>query len=88
MALNDKQKKLIRYGVKRSIATDVIPSDTNDLDQGFKLWVGRGGTLLIETTDGERIQLAGVQSGTLIDFIDIKKVMSKGTTATLLVAIY
>lgn len=88
MALNEKQKKLIRYGVKRSIATDVLPSDTADLDQGFKLWVGKGGNLLIETTDGERVQLAGVQDGTLIDFIDIKKVMNKGTTASLLVAIY
>ena len=90
MALTDREKKIFRKsGVKGMIAESVRKSDSADLSlNGANLFIGTGGVLKIDTADGDTITLKNIASGTYIDFVKVKKVYSKGTTASDIVAIY
>ena len=90
MSITDREKKIFRKrGVKGMIAQGVTPADKSDLTlNGAKLYVGTGGHVTIDTADGDTITLKNIASGTFIDFVSVKKVHSKGTTARDIVAIY
>lgn len=88
MALTDKQKKTAgsRGGI---VAESVTKSDSLNLSvEEAKLYIGTGGDLKVDTTDGQTITLKNVANGTFLDFILVKKVHSRGTTASDIVAIY
>ena len=64
-------------------------SDSSNLSvEEAKLYVGTGGDLKVDTVDGQTITLKNVANGTFLDFILVKKVYAKGTTASDIVAIY
>jgi len=91
MALKEHQKNLIKksIGKKGKFADPIAPSDSSDLNlTDANLYVGKGGNLLVTTEGDAQIMLANIPDGTFIDWIKIKRVHSKGTTASLLVAIY
>tara|TARA_R100001460_G_scaffold22829_2_gene46337 strand:- start:3825 stop:4094 length:270 start_codon:yes stop_codon:yes gene_type:complete len=89
MALTDSEKKKAHRNKSGSIASPVTKSDSNDLDvKDAKLYVGTGGDLKIDTTDGQTITLKNVQDGSYLEWIRVKKVYSRGTTASDIVAFY
>lgn len=88
MALTDKEIKEIKYGVQKGIAQELTKSDSKTYDLPFNVYVGTGGDLKVETTAGNIITLKNVPSGTYIDWIQLKKISGKGTTASDIVAIY
>lgn len=89
MALTDSEKKKAHRNKSGSIASSVSKSDSNDLDvTDAKLFIGTGGHLKIDTMDGQTITLKNVQAGTYLDWIRVKKVHSRGTTADDIVAFY
>lgn len=51
------------------------------------LWVGGAGNLAVITSVGETVTFVGVQAGTLIP-MRVKRVLTAGTTATSLLALY
>lgn len=67
----------------------VTPSDTVDLSQVARaLWVGTAGSVaVIASGDSSAVTLAGVNGGTLLP-IRVKRVLSTGTTAGSIVAVY
>ena len=88
MALNTRQKSKARY-TKGEVAQVVRPSETDNVsDVQFNLYVGTGGDLKVDTIDGQTITLKNVASGTYIDFIKVKKVYTRGTTASDIIAIH
>tara|TARA_R110002012_G_scaffold168163_1_gene331574 strand:+ start:464 stop:736 length:273 start_codon:yes stop_codon:yes gene_type:complete len=90
MSLTDREKNIFKKsGIKGMMAQDVTPSDSSTLTlNGAKLYVGTGGDVKIDTSDGDTITLKNVASGTFIDFVSVKKVHSRGTTARNIVSIY
>jgi hypothetical protein len=88
MALSSKEKERARYSRDGRGAQVVTKSDSTEYDIDFNIYVGTGGHLKINTMDGQTIILKNVPSGTYIDWVKVKKVYSKGTTASDIVAIY
>ena len=69
-------------------AFDISPSDSIELAAYPRaIWVGGAGNLALVTTGGSTVTLQGIVAGTLLP-IRAKKVLSTGTTATLLVGLY
>lgn len=66
---------------------EVTPSDTAELGNVRALYVGGAGNLEIVGQDGTAATFTGVLSGTTLP-VQALKVMSTGTTATGIVAIY
>ena len=89
MALSDSEKKKAHRNRSGSVAESISPSDRNDLDlTGSKLFIGTGGDLKVDTIDGQTITLKNIANGTLIDFIKVKRIHQRGTTASDIVSIY
>ena len=89
MALNTKEKELRRRKVGQgSLAETITKSDSTLYESEFNLYVGTGGHLKVDTIDGQTIILKNVPNGTYIDWVKVKKIYSKGTTASDIVAIY
>ena len=89
MALSDSEKKKAHRNRSGSVAESISPSDRNDLDlTGSKLFIGTGGDLKVDTIDGQTITLKNIANGTLIDFIKVKRIHARGTTASDIVSIY
>ena len=66
----------------------VAPSDGDDLLVSSRaLYIGGDGDLAVELVSGNSVTLAGVKGGTLIP-IRATKVLSSGTTATGIVALW
>jgi hypothetical protein len=66
----------------------VTPHDTNELDNYSRaLWVGGAGNIALTTAGGDSITLSNIVAGSLIP-IQAKIVLSTGTTATNIVALY
>jgi hypothetical protein len=69
-------------------AEAVTPHNTTELDTVSRaLWVGGGGNITVLMADGQTVLISGIASGTLLP-IQIKRVNSTGTTATLMVAFH
>lgn len=69
-------------------AFNITPNDNVDLVAYPRaIWVGGAGNLALVTTGGNTVTLQGIVAGTLLP-IRAKKVLSTGTTATLLVGLY
>ena len=89
MALNLKEKEIRRRKVGQgSLAETITKSDSITYDAEFNIYVGTKGDLKVYTIDGQTITLKNVPAGTYIDWIKVKKIYSKGTTASDIVAIY
>ena len=89
MALTEAQKRKARNYKTKGLAESITPNDKNDLDvTGSKLFIGTGGDLKVDTIDGQTITLKNIANGTLIDFVKVKKIYAKGTTARDIVSIY
>ena len=88
MALSKESKQ--RAGSRSgNVAEAVTKSDSSNLSvEEAKLYVGTGGDVKVDTVDGQTITLKNVANGTFLDFILVKKVYAKGTTASDIVAIY
>tara|TARA_Y100000592_G_C5360320_1_gene263348 strand:- start:193 stop:459 length:267 start_codon:yes stop_codon:yes gene_type:complete len=87
MSLTEAQKRKAR-NYKTNFAESITPDDRNDLEfVGSKLFIGTGGDLKVDTIAGQTITLKNIANGTLIDFIKVKKIHSRGTTASDIVAI-
>lgn len=88
MALSTREKSKASY-TKGEVAQVVTPSETADVsDVPFNLYVGTGGDLKVETVNGQTITLKNIANGTYIDFIKVKKVYHRGTTASDIIAIH
>tara|TARA_B100001564_G_C20665219_1_gene683441 strand:+ start:958 stop:1227 length:270 start_codon:yes stop_codon:yes gene_type:complete len=89
MSLTREQKHKARSYQNKGLVESITPDDRNDLDVTIeKLYVGTGGDLKIDTTEDQTITLKNIPNGTLIDFVMIKKIHLRGTTASDLVAIH
>ena len=87
MSLTEAQKRKAR-NYKTNFAESITPDDRNDLEfVGSKLFIGTGGDLKVDTLEGQTITLKNISNGTLIDFIKVKKIHARGTTASDIVAI-
>lgn len=64
----------------------ITPSDATVLTETKALWVGGAGAITITMSDGNNVLLSGIPAGTLLP-IAVTKVLSTGTTATLIVAL-
>jgi len=88
MGLDANEKERARY-TRKSIAKGIVKNDNSDVsDIAFTMYVGTGGHLKVDTFDGQTIVLKNVPSGSYIDWIKIKRIYSKGTSASDIVAIY
>jgi hypothetical protein len=88
MALTKVQKDQA-CRTQKGLAKAVSPSDSVDVsDVDFKVYVGTGGHLKVVTQNGTTVTLKNIQDGTYIDWLKIKRIYSKGTTATDIVAIF
>ena len=70
-------------------AVEITPDDNTDLGFNKGLWVGTGGTLVVqmwEDPEGDTTNFGSVPTGTLLP-IRVKKVLATGTGATNLVAL-
>lgn len=90
MALSTRQKTLAKVLRKKGqFADSVSPSDRDDLElKNAKLFIGTGGNLKLDLIGGNTITLKNIPSGTFIDWIQVKKVHARDTTARDIVAIY
>tara|TARA_R110000824_G_scaffold345467_1_gene532120 strand:- start:50 stop:313 length:264 start_codon:yes stop_codon:yes gene_type:complete len=87
--MTESEKKKAHRNKSGSIASVVSKSDSQDLDvKDAKLFVGSGGDLKIDTMDGQTVTLKNIPSGTFLDWIRVKRVHSRGTTANDIVAFY
>ena len=87
--MTESEKKKAHRNKSGSIASVVSKSDSQDLDvKDAKLFVGTGGDLKIDTMDGQTVTLKNIPSGTFLDWIRVKRVHSRGTTANDIVAFY
>lgn len=74
------------YGATSGVA--VTKSDATLLPVTRGLWVGGAGDVaVIFTGDTAAVTLAGVTAGTMLP-VQVTKVMSTNTTATLIIALY
>tara|TARA_B110000008_G_C16718987_1_gene463972 strand:- start:451 stop:720 length:270 start_codon:yes stop_codon:yes gene_type:complete len=89
MALSDSEKKKAHRNRSGSVAEAISPDDRNDLDlTGSNLYIGTGGDLKVDTIDGQTITLKNIPSGTMMNWIKVKRIYSRGTTASDIVSIY
>ena len=89
MALNNKEKEIRRRRAGQGrLAENVLPDDSIIYESDVHLYVGKGGNLYVETTEGQIIVLMNVQDGTFINWIKIRRIINKGTTAQFIVAIH
>jgi|TARA_R110002074_G_scaffold70086_1_gene162914 hypothetical protein len=87
--MTESEKKKAHRNKSGSIASVVSKSDSQDLDvKDAKLFVGSGGDLKIDTINGQTVTLKNIPSGTFLDWIRVKRVHSRGTTANDIVAFY
>lgn len=85
----DKNGKYIN--IKANLGMAITPGTevADNFPQDAMLWVGGAGNLeLLLRGNKNTIILKGVAAGTYINFLDISKVVSTGTTATFLVALW
>lgn len=70
-------------------AAAVTPNDNADLPNGIcrALYIGGGGTVVLDTYNNTSITFAGLQAGTILP-VEVKRVRSGSTTATNIVALY
>lgn len=70
-------------------AVEVTPHDSNDIAANCRaLWVGGAGDLeVIFVGQSTAVTIVGVAAGTLLPF-RVSRVLSTGTTATSIVALY
>lgn len=59
----------------------VVPSDTSQLDQPGRIYVGGAGNVALVTDGGDEVTFVGVIKGTVLPVI-VKKVKATDTTAT------
>ena len=65
----------------------ITKSDSTALDDIRGLYVGGAGNVALEGEDGESVTFSAVPAGTVLP-VSPAKVLSTGTTATLIVALY
>jgi len=65
----------------------ITKSDSTALDDIRGLYVGGAGNVALEGGDGEQVTFSAVPAGTILP-VSPAKVLSTGTTATLIVALY
>ena len=65
----------------------ITKSDSTALDDIRGLYVGGAGNVALEGEDGESVTFSAVPAGTILP-VSPAKVLSTGTTATLIVALY
>lgn len=70
-------------------AAAVTPNDSTDLATSptRSLWVGGAGNINVDMADGTTVLFSGLTAGTLLP-VQVKRVRSTSTTATLIVALY
>jgi len=68
-------------------AEAVTPGDSTELRPTRGLYIGVGGDLAVEMSQGATVTFANVLGGTLLP-IQVAKVLATGTTATSIVALY
>ncbi|MEX1383648.1 hypothetical protein [Lutibacter sp.] len=64
-----------------------IPSVTGGINDGCVLYVGIGGDLTVTTTGQDVVTFVNIQDGTFIP-VQVLKVLSTGTTATGIIALW
>tara|TARA_R100001244_G_scaffold86555_3_gene66081 strand:+ start:131 stop:397 length:267 start_codon:yes stop_codon:yes gene_type:complete len=88
MALSNTERKTVQYSTNK-LAVEISTSDSKDVaDKNFNMYIGTGGDLKIGTAGGSILTLKNIQSGTYVDWINVRKIYAKGTTAKDIVAIY
>lgn len=66
----------------------VVPNDGTDLAAPARaLWIGVGGTVVLDTLEGNTLTITNVPSGAVLPFA-AKRVRATGTTATGIVAMF
>lgn len=71
-----------------SAGSAVTPSDAGTLPVPSRaLYIGNGGTLAIRMLSGDELTFAGVSSGSFLP-IRVRQVLSTGTTAGAIVALF
>lgn len=68
-------------------AAVVTASDSTVLEVTRALYVGGGGNVAVTTLNGDSVTFVGVGAGTILP-IQVTKVLSTGTTATSILALY
>ncbi len=69
-------------------AEAVTPDDATYLTQITRgLWVGGGGNVNVEMSNGDVVLFSGVGAGSLLP-LRVRRVLATTTTATLIVALY
>lgn len=68
-------------------AATVTPSDSTALRPTRGIYVGTGGNIAVQMTLGNTVTLVGVLGGSILP-IQVVKVLSTGTTASNMVALY
>lgn len=68
-------------------AATVTPSDSTVLRPTRGIYVGTGGNIAVQMTLGNTVTLVGVLGGSILP-IQVVKVLSTGTTASNMVALY
>lgn len=70
-------------------AAAVTPNDSTDLPNGIcrALYIGGGGTVVLDTANTSSLTFAGLQAGTILP-LNVKRVRSSSTTATSIIALY
>jgi hypothetical protein len=88
--MNSEQRNKARNLVnKGQFAESIVASDSKDLVvKNARLYVGTRGDLKVDVVGGATIVLKNVANGTFIDWLQVSKVWSMGTTALDIVAIY
>lgn len=70
-------------------AAAVTPNNDNDLPNGIcrALYIGGGGTVVLDTANSTSLTFAGLQAGTILP-LNVRRVRSTSTTATSIIALY
>lgn len=73
------------YGAYKGVA--VTASDATIIEPTRGIYVGSGGDIAVKFTDGGTVTLVGAVTGTILP-IQVVQVLSTGTSASSLVALY
>ena len=70
-------------------AAAVTPNNDADLPNGIcrALYIGGGGTVVLDTANNTSLTFAGLQAGTILP-LNVRRVRSTSTTATSIIALY
>lgn len=68
-------------------AAAVTPSDSADLAQVSVIFVGGAGNVKVTTAQGTEVTFSGLSAGAVLP-VQVRRVWSTGTTATLLTAVF